>query len=109
MNTRLPISPIRQSILTNFVQSSMRRSILRTPAIAIFQRSDAQSPLAQAEPRYQVATCDGDGLDDCAVCLSEIKEKEKLAILPCRHVFHEACLQPWFEEHNSCPTCRAQT
>ena len=76
MNTRLPISPIRQSILTNFVQSSMRRSILRTPAIAIFQRSNAQSPLAR-EPRYQVATCDGDGLDDCAVCLSEIKERRR--------------------------------
>ena len=109
MNTRLPISPIRQSILTSFVQSSMRQSILRTPAIVIRRRSHAQSPLARPEPRYQVATCDGDGLDDCAVCLSEIKEQETIAILPCRHVFHQACLQPWFQQHNSCPTCRAQS
>lgn len=106
MNTRLPISPIRQSILTSFVQSSMRRSILRTP-VTIFQRSHAQSP--RPEPRYKVATCDGDGLDPCAVCLSGIKEKETIAILPCRHVFHCECLQPWFREHNSCPTCRAQS
>lgn len=106
MNTRLPISPIRQSVLTNFVQSSMRRSILRTP-VTIFQRSHAQSP--RPEPRYQVTTCDGDGLDPCAVCLSEIKEQETIAILPCRHVFHQVCLQPWFQEHNSCPTCRAQS
>lgn len=109
MSHTLPISPIRQSILTKFVQESMRRTILRTPAIAFLQRSHAQSPLIREEPRFNVATCDGDGLDDCAVCLSKIKEKDKIAILPCRHVFHHACVQPWFQQHRSCPTCRAES
>ena len=109
MQPRLPISPIRSSILTNFVQASMRRSILRAPAIAFIQRSNAQSPLIRQEPHFRIAECDGDGLDDCAVCLAAIKVAEKIAILPCRHVFHDACLAPWFQQHNSCPTCRAES
>ena len=106
--TRISIIPIRDSILTNFVQGSMRHAILRR-RISFPQRSHAQSPLIREAPRFEVAECDGDGLNDCAVCLSEIKEKEKIAILPCRHVFHHACLLPWFQEHRSCPTCRAES
>ena len=104
-----PTSPIRSSILTNFVQASMRRSILRAPAIAFIQRSNAQSPLIRQEPHFRTAVCDGDGLDDCAICLAVIKVSETIAILRCCHVFHKACLAPWFEEHNSCPTCRAES
>mmetsp|Transcript_62613 Transcript_62613/g.116473 ORF Transcript_62613/g.116473 Transcript_62613/m.116473 type:complete len:257 (-) Transcript_62613:143-913(-) len=32
----------------------------------------------------------------CAICLSEFNEEELLARLPCRHVFHAACLDRWF-------------
>ena len=103
-----PTSPIRSSILTNFVQASMRRSILRAPAIAFIQRSNAQSPLIRRQPNFRTAVCDGD-IDDCPICIASIKVADKIAILPCRHVFHEACLAPWFQQHNSCPTCRAES
>jgi hypothetical protein len=26
---------------------------------------------------------------------------------PCGHVFHTVCVQPWIDQTNSCPTCRA--
>jgi len=42
----------------------------------------------------------------CTICQEEYKEEEKLIELPCKHSFHEECLVPWLNMHNSCPTCR---
>lgn len=44
---------------------------------------------------------------ECAVCLSEVKEGEKIRILPkCDHGFHMECVDMWFQSHTTCPVCR---
>ena len=55
-------------------------------------------------------------MTECCVCqelfkdTEEVVNGEKVAIsvvkMPCSHIFHEYCLIPWLEKHNSCPTCR---
>ena len=30
----------------------------------------------------------------------------KMMDLPCKHYFHEECLMPWLNQHDSCPICR---
>ncbi|KAK7389040.1 hypothetical protein VNO78_23872 [Psophocarpus tetragonolobus] len=45
---------------------------------------------------------------DCAVCLCEFSEDDKLRLLPmCTHAFHMNCLDTWLLSNSTCPLCRA--
>jgi len=33
----------------------------------------------------------------------------EIKILPCGHRFHKGCVDPWLNDHNTCPSCRATT
>ncbi|GAB4854791.1 hypothetical protein Ancab_023376 [Ancistrocladus abbreviatus] len=44
---------------------------------------------------------------DCAVCLSEFSEKDRLRLLPlCGHAFHMSCIDTWLLSNSTCPLCR---
>ncbi|EEF41445.1 ring finger protein, putative [Ricinus communis] len=44
---------------------------------------------------------------DCAVCLCEYSEKDKLRLLPaCSHAFHIDCIDTWLLSNSTCPLCR---
>uniref|UniRef100_A0A0D9UY95 RING-type E3 ubiquitin transferase n=1 Tax=Leersia perrieri TaxID=77586 RepID=A0A0D9UY95_9ORYZ len=46
---------------------------------------------------------------DCAVCLSELADGEKVRELPnCGHVFHVECVDAWLRSRTTCPLCRAE-
>ncbi|RCV25224.1 hypothetical protein SETIT_5G149000v2 [Setaria italica] len=46
---------------------------------------------------------------DCAVCLSELADGEKVRALPsCGHVFHVECVDAWLRSRTTCPVCRAE-
>ena len=44
----------------------------------------------------------------CGICLEEIAVGRRIWRLTCdgQHTFCEECIQGWFAEHNTCPTCR---
>eukprot|EP00831_Metopus_contortus_P074045 TRINITY_DN67592_c0_g1_i1.p1 TRINITY_DN67592_c0_g1~~TRINITY_DN67592_c0_g1_i1.p1 ORF type:complete len:244 (+),score=12.86 TRINITY_DN67592_c0_g1_i1:157-888(+) len=42
----------------------------------------------------------------CAICYSEMIFGESAILIPCGHMFHQECIKPWFEGHNTCPICR---
>ena len=42
----------------------------------------------------------------CSVCKDEFEINQILLNLPCKHIFHNECIDPWLKERNSCPTCR---
>lgn len=43
----------------------------------------------------------------CLVCQEDWADGEKLAALPCGHVFHDHCVQQWLREYsNKCPVCK---
>ncbi|KAG0599031.1 hypothetical protein M758_12G121800 [Ceratodon purpureus] len=44
---------------------------------------------------------------DCAVCLTEFQNEDKLRLLPkCKHAFHMECIDKWLLTNSTCPLCR---
>ncbi|XP_062852305.1 RING finger protein 150a [Trichomycterus rosablanca] len=44
--------------------------------------------------------------DNCAVCIEGYKANDVVRVLPCRHVFHKICVDPWLQDHRTCPMCK---
>ncbi|XP_076004136.1 RING finger protein 150a [Genypterus blacodes] len=44
--------------------------------------------------------------DNCAVCIDGYKPNDVVRILPCGHVFHKHCVDPWLLDHRTCPMCK---
>ncbi|KAM9849932.1 LOW QUALITY PROTEIN: E3 ubiquitin-protein ligase RNF130 [Aulostomus maculatus] len=42
----------------------------------------------------------------CAVCIEAYQLNDVVRILPCKHVFHKVCVDPWLNEHCICPMCK---
>lgn len=44
-------------------------------------------------------------IDSCAVCLENLGSNSMFRQLPCEHVFHQGCIDTWFQKHVTCPVC----
>ncbi|XP_078066821.1 RING finger protein 150a isoform X2 [Mustelus asterias] len=44
--------------------------------------------------------------DNCAVCIEGYRPNDVVRILPCRHLFHKTCVDPWLLDHRTCPMCK---
>lgn len=42
----------------------------------------------------------------CLVCQCSYEEGESLRCLPCKHFFHEDCIDQWLLTKDTCPYCR---
>ncbi|GJN04295.1 hypothetical protein PR202_ga21834 [Eleusine coracana subsp. coracana] len=57
--------------------------------------------------RYKISN-KNNNKSDCAVCLAEFRDGERLILLPsCRHAFHIDCIDAWLQATANCPLCRA--
>ncbi|XP_021336982.2 RING finger protein 148 isoform X1 [Danio rerio] len=42
----------------------------------------------------------------CVVCTDSYQRGEQVTVLPCRHLYHKKCIEPWLLEHPTCPMCK---
>ena len=44
--------------------------------------------------------------NNCVICLYEFQIGDKIAALPCLHIFHFDCIKNWLKNELSCPVCK---
>ncbi|CAH2058040.1 unnamed protein product [Thlaspi arvense] len=68
------------------------------PSNFLFELSDDE-PDAPLEPIPETLPC--------PICMEDVVEGEETAQrLPCNHLFHNDCINPWLRNHSTCPLCR---
>ncbi|XP_055831231.1 RING-H2 finger protein ATL16-like [Solanum dulcamara] len=73
-------------------------SVIRS--IPVFQYKKREEKDASFEEKTR-SSC------ECAVCLNDFQENEKLRIIPsCAHIFHIDCIDVWLQNNANCPLCR---
>ncbi|KAL3109365.1 hypothetical protein niasHT_015210 [Heterodera trifolii] len=82
-----PIS-LAQKAMSTFKQRNVSKAIKKMPEHQINGRSD--------------------GIQQCAICLSNYKQGEKVRQLMCKHNFHTKCVDIWIKQQNKCPICREE-
>ncbi|KAF9597837.1 hypothetical protein IFM89_021922 [Coptis chinensis] len=46
--------------------------------------------------------------EPCAVCLDEYLIGVDVTVMPCSHMYHKHCIEPWLKKTNTCPLCRLE-
>ena len=49
-----------------------------------------------------------DNNNNCIICLYDFNIGDKIAALPCLHVFHFDCIKHWLNNELSCPVCKLE-
>uniref|UniRef100_A0A8C5LK23 RING-type E3 ubiquitin transferase n=1 Tax=Leptobrachium leishanense TaxID=445787 RepID=A0A8C5LK23_9ANUR len=66
----------------------------------------ADTEKIQALPTIQITEEHVGSSLECPVCKEDYTVGENVRQLPCNHLFHNDCIIPWLEQHDTCPVCR---
>ncbi|KAL4887838.1 hypothetical protein BDV59DRAFT_196949 [Aspergillus ambiguus] len=47
-----------------------------------------------------------EGRAECSICMDPVELGTEVTLLPCKHWFHDQCIEMWLNQHNTCPHCR---
>ncbi|ESW29874.1 hypothetical protein PHAVU_002G105800 [Phaseolus vulgaris] len=96
------------SLVTNLIglAEGQRNNDAPLPSYMILLQSNKQQP---SESAAAAAAAASNFNEDCwcCVCLSRLKARDEIRVLPCSHKFHKICVNRWLKgHHKTCPLCR---
>ncbi|KAJ1956117.1 hypothetical protein GGI12_005389, partial [Dipsacomyces acuminosporus] len=68
----------------------------------------ASSEAIKELPKRRIAAAEVDAKDECGICMDEYSQGEEVSELPCKHIYHEECINHWLKVNGTCPICRAR-
>ncbi|XP_054858011.1 E3 ubiquitin-protein ligase RNF43 [Eublepharis macularius] len=92
---------IRSRCQPSRIQNNVQEETLR--AINQLATRRYQARCRQAPTGDSASTCSSAPV--CAICLEEFSEGQELRIITCFHEFHRWCIDPWLQQHQTCPLC----
>lgn len=111
----VPTAPDARESLPRRTVGARRAS---SKALVVGTTADTPPPVepgleqAREQPTHEGMDEDGKAAarvgDTCTVCHDDYEEGATVVELPCMHCFHEDCIMPWLETHNTCPVCRKE-
>ena len=48
------------------------------------------------------------GSKECAICIEDFKDDDKVIVIDCNHIFHTNCITEWSYYKTDCPVCRTK-
>ncbi|XP_065429355.1 E3 ubiquitin-protein ligase RNF43 isoform X1 [Chrysemys picta bellii] len=92
---------VRTKCHWNRTQDSLQQQTMQ--AISQLATRKYQARCRQATLRDSASSCSSAPV--CAICLEEFSEGQELRIISCSHEFHRECVDPWLQQHHTCPLC----
>ena len=106
---RSVISPQRVSstqILEEFM-NQINIALPTIPASFLNDRVVVRPTNDQIEAGTIILTANQLNQDNCAICQDPMEIGQTIRMIRhCTHRFHQTCIDPWLEQHVTCPTCR---
>ncbi|KFQ96750.1 E3 ubiquitin-protein ligase RNF43, partial [Nipponia nippon] len=92
---------VRTKCQLNRTQDSLQQQTMQ--AIGQLATRRYQARCRQASRWDSASSCSSAPV--CAICLEEFSEGQELRIISCSHEFHRDCVDPWLQQHHTCPLC----
>ncbi|NXK83407.1 RNF43 ligase, partial [Amazona guildingii] len=92
---------VRTKCQLNRTQDSLQQQTMQ--AIGQLATRNFQARCRPAARWDSASTCSSAPV--CAICLEEFSEGQELRIISCSHEFHRECVDPWLQQHHTCPLC----
>ncbi|KAL4885521.1 hypothetical protein BJY04DRAFT_135354 [Aspergillus karnatakaensis] len=80
-----------------------------SPSTRSFDATEKELTPSGKTLEIDTASSHGDAHMECVICMEDFDDDDSIRALTCRHIFHAACLDPWFTTRQArCPLCKTR-